>query len=91
MFLASLHERANRSADAEREYEAARAVAPYPSSLIALIRIAATRGQDERVRSLAGEIPAMAAAQRDDPWSYYTLCVTSGDLFEGLRVTVWDG
>jgi hypothetical protein len=85
MFLASLHERANRAADAEREYEPARAVAPYQSSLVALIRIAAMRGQDEQVQSLAAEIPTMAATGQEDPWSYYNLCVTGGDLFEGLR------
>jgi tetratricopeptide (TPR) repeat protein len=85
MFLASVHERARRDADAEREYEAARAVAPYPSALIALIRIAAMRGQTEHVRMLAEEIPAMEAAGEEDPWSHYNLCVTAGDLFEGLR------
>jgi hypothetical protein len=85
MFLASLHERAHRADDAEREYEAARAVAPYPSSLIALIRIATMRGQVEPVRSLAAEIPMMAAAGQEDPWSYYRLCVTGGDLYEGLK------
>jgi hypothetical protein len=85
MFLALLHERANRPGDAEREYEAARAAAPYPSSLIALMRIALMHGQDEHARSLATEIPAMAAAGQEDPWSYYILCVTGGDLYEGLR------
>ena len=85
MFLASLHERAKHDADTEREYEAARAVAPYPSALIALIRIAGMRGQTESVRTLAAEIPVMEAAGQDDPWSHYSLCVTGGDLFEGLR------
>ena len=85
MFLARLHERANRTGDAEREDEAARAVAPYPSGLIALIRIAAMRGQDEQVQALAAEIPTMAAAGHEDPWSFWNLCVTGGDLSEGLR------
>ena len=85
MFLASVHERADRDAEAEREYEAARAVAPYPSALIALIRIAAMRGQTESVRSRAAEIPVMESAGQEDPWTHYNLCVTGGDLFEGLR------
>jgi len=85
MFLATVHERADRDADAEREYEAARAVAPYPSALIALIRIAAMRGQVESVRSLSAAIPTMEAAGEEDPWNHYNLCVTGGDLFEGLR------
>ena len=85
MFLTSIHERAKRDADAEREYEAARAVAPYPTALIALIRIAAMRGQSAYVHSLAAEIPAMEAKGQEDPWSHYNLCVTGGDLFEGLR------
>ena len=85
MFLASVHERAKRDADAEREYEAARAVAPYPTALIALIRIAAMRGQSAYVQSLAAEIPVMEAKGEEDPWGHYNLCVTGGDLFEGLR------
>ena len=86
MFLGSLHERSGRPADATREYEAARAVRPFQSSLLALMRLASDRGQRERVRSLAAEISGNAIDDdEDDPWSFYPLCMTGGDLLDGLR------
>ena len=84
MFLGSLHERAHRPGEAEREYEAARAVKPFQSSLIALMRLTADRGERERVRSLAAEISENPTGE-DDPWSFYPLCMTGGDLLDGLR------
>ena len=85
MFLGSLHERAKRPADATREYEAARAVSPFQSSLMALMRIASARGDNERVRLLFGEISGIPPDQ-DDPWSFYSLCGITGDsLLDGLR------
>jgi hypothetical protein len=85
LFLGSLHERARRPADATREYEAARTVSPFQSSLIALMRIAAARGEHERVRALAAEI-AESPDDEDDPWSFYPLCGTMGrSLLDGLR------
>jgi hypothetical protein len=85
MFLGSLHERTRRPVDAAREYEAARAVVPFRSSLIALIRIAALRGEGERVRALAAEV-ADRADHDDDPWSFYPLCGIPGrSLLDGLR------
>jgi hypothetical protein len=85
MFLGSLHERARRPVDAAREYEAARAVVSFQSSLIALIRIAAFRGDDERVRLLAAEV-AERSNDEDDPWSVYPVCgITGWSLLDGLR------
>ena len=85
MFLGSLHERAKRPADAAREYEAARAVSPFQSSLIALMRIAAAGGENERVRSLVAAISGTPPDQ-DDPWSVYSVCGLSGEsLLDGLR------
>jgi hypothetical protein len=85
MFLGSLHERARRPADAAREYEAARTVRPFQSSRIALMRLAADRGDRERVRSLATEIAENPVDDEEDPWSFYPLCATGGDLLDGLR------
>jgi hypothetical protein len=85
MFLGSLNEREKRPADATREYAAARAVSPFQSSLMALMRMASARGENERVRSLFAEISAIPPDQ-DDPWSFYSLCGTSGtSLLDGLR------
>jgi tetratricopeptide (TPR) repeat protein len=85
MFLGSLHERARRPADAAGEYEAARAVAPFQSSFVALMRIAAAGGENERVRSLVAELSEVPPDQ-DDPWSVYFLCGRSGEsLLDGLR------
>ena len=85
MFLASLHERARRPADAAREYEAARAAASFQSSLIALIRMAGLRGEGDRVRALAAEV-AERPGDEDDPWSVYPLCgITGRSLLDGLR------
>jgi tetratricopeptide (TPR) repeat protein len=85
MFLGSLHERARRPAEAARAYEGAHAALPYQSSVVALMRIAAGRGEHERVRSLAGEISERIDDDNEDPWSYYSLCATGTDLLDGLR------
>ena len=86
MFLGALHERARRPADAAREYEAARAVSAFQSSLIALMRMAALRGEDERVRALAAEVAERPDDDEDDPWSFYPLCgTTRRSLLDGLR------
>jgi len=85
MFLASLHERTDRPADAAREYEAARRAASYQSSLVALIRATAAAGDIERARALADDVPRIAAAGNDDPWNAYKACLTGDDLFAGLR------
>ena len=85
LFLGSLDERANRPAEAARAYEAARAAGAFQSSLIALMRIAGAHGEHERVRALAGEISDGAAADREDPWIGYRICVTGGELLNGLR------
>jgi hypothetical protein len=87
MFLAALHERADHPAEAAREYELARQVAPYQSSLVALIRSTAAAGDVERARALADEIPKTVAGQ-DDPWNSYNLCFTGDGLFTGLRAAV---
>jgi hypothetical protein len=85
MFLGSLHERATRPADAAREYEAARAVSPFQSSLIALVRLSAAGGENERVRSLVAELSGIPPDQ-DDPWNVYSACGLSGEsLLEDLR------
>jgi hypothetical protein len=85
MFLAALHERDDHPADAAREYEAAMHVAPYQSSLVALIRTAAAAGEPDRARALAADLPLMVAAGRDDPWNSYNYCFTGDALFTGLR------
>jgi Tetratricopeptide repeat len=85
MFLAALHERADHPADAAREYELARQVAPYQSSLVALIRTTAAAGDVDRARALAEEIPVMSATGQDDPWNSYNSCFTGDELFVGLR------
>jgi tetratricopeptide (TPR) repeat protein len=87
MFLAALHERADHPAEAAREYELARQVAPYQSSLVALIRSTAAAGDVESARALADEIPKTVAGQ-DDPWNSYNLCFTGDGLFTGLRAAV---
>jgi hypothetical protein len=51
---------------------------------MALMRMAAARGENERVRSLYAEISAIPPDQ-DDPWSFYSLCGTSGTSLDGLR------
>ena len=85
MFLGSVHERAKRPVDAVREYEAARAVSPFQSSLIALLRMAAAGGENERVRSLVAGLSGIPPDQ-DDPWSVYSVCGISGEsLLDGLR------
>jgi len=49
------------------------------------MRIAGAHGEHERVRALAGEISDGAAADREDPWIGYRICVTGGELLNGLR------
>ena len=88
MFLAALHERADRPADAAREYELARQVAPYQSALVALIRTASAAGDLDRARALADDIPMMVAAGQDDPWNSYESCFTGDELFVGLRAEI---
>jgi hypothetical protein len=85
LFLAASHERADHPGDAAREYDVAREVAPYRSSLIALIRIAATAGNVDRARALAEKISAMSATGQNDPWNAYNSCFTGDELFAGLR------
>jgi hypothetical protein len=85
MFLAALHERADHPAEAAREYELARQVAPYQSSLVALIRATAAAGDVDRARALAEDIPRVVATGLDDPWNSYTSCFTGDELFAGLR------
>jgi len=85
MFLAALHERADHPAQAAREYESARQMAPYQSSLVALVRATAAAGDVERARALAEEIPRVVATGADDPWNSYTSCFTGNELFAGLR------
>jgi hypothetical protein len=85
LFLGSLHERANRLGEAAREYEAARAVAPLQSSIIALIHVEAALGHHDRARSLAAEISTTAGPAGVDPWHFYNVCFTGGGLLEGLR------
>ena len=67
------------------EYEAAWAVAPGQSSVIALIRTHAALGNDDRVQSLVNGIPATAGSDGHDPWHSYNACFTGGELVEGLR------
>jgi hypothetical protein len=88
MFLAALHERADHPAEAAREYELARQVAPYQSSLVALVRAAAAAGEMDRARALVKDIPKTIAAGQDDPWHSYNACFTGDDLFAGLRAAV---
>ena len=86
LFLGSVHERANRLSEAAREYEAARAVMPMQSSVIALIRVEAALGHDHRARALTADIPAADGPGTFDLWhAYNSMCFTSGGLLEGLR------
>jgi hypothetical protein len=85
LFLASIHEEANHPGDAASEYEAAWAVKPGQSSLVALIRIHAALGNSDRVRALVEGIPATAGTHLQDPWHAYNACFTGGELLEGLR------
>jgi hypothetical protein len=86
LFLGSVHERANRLSEAAREYEAARGVMPMQSSVIALIRVEAALGHDDRARALTADIPAADSPGMFDLWhSYNNQCFTSGGLLEGLR------
>ena len=85
LFLASVHERANRLSEAAREYEAARGVLPMQSAVIGLIRVETALGHDDRARALAGVIPAADIPGPFDLWHSYTRCFTSGALLEGLR------
>jgi hypothetical protein len=85
LFLAAWHERVDHPADAAREYERARQVAPYQSSLIALIRATAAAGEVNRARALGEGIPVISATGQDDPWYFYNSCVTGDGLFAGLR------
>lgn len=85
LFLGSIREGANHLGDAAREYEAARAVAPGQSSIIALIRTHAALGNDDRVRSLVEGMPATAGTDGNDPWHFYNGCFTGGELLEGRR------
>jgi hypothetical protein len=85
LFLGAVHERSNRLSDAAREYAAARAVAPWQAAVIALIRIEAGLGHNDRVRMLAAEIPPAADPQGNDPWHFYNRCFTGNGLLEGLR------
>jgi hypothetical protein len=85
MFLGALHERADHPADAGREYELARRVAPNQSSLVALLRSSAAAGQMDRAHALAEDIPRMVTDGQDDPWDSFTSCFTGDELFAGLR------
>jgi hypothetical protein len=80
-----VHERANRLSEAAREYEAARAVAPLQSAVIAQMRIVAALGHDDRARALAADIPAADDPDAVDPWHTYNMCFTGGRLLAGLR------
>lgn len=88
MFLAALQERADHPAEAAREYALARQVAPYQSSLVALLRATAAAGEMDRARALVTDIPRMVAAGHDDPWHSYNACFTGDELFAGLRAAV---
>lgn len=85
LFLGAVHEQANRLGEAAGEYSAAYAVAPWQSAVIALIRIEAALGHDDRARALAAEIPPAADPGVTDPWHSYNLCFTGPGLLEGLR------
>ena len=72
LFLGAVAEQRKDLEGARREFEAARAVAPYQSSFVALGRIEETLGHGDRARQIAAEY-AQLTVKLEDPWWDYRL------------------
>jgi len=85
LFLGALEEKSKRLEEATRQYEAAYAITPSQSAVVALIQVETRRGHLDQAHQIATAFADRAPTPSDDPWWPFRLGLTSGELIEWLR------
>ena len=85
LFLSGLEEQAGRLDEAAAHAEAAYALSPMQSSLVALMRIETARGHTDRVQTLGASFAARGDDVPPDLWNFYNMGFTGGGLLSSLR------
>jgi hypothetical protein len=85
LFLGALEEKGHRFDEATRHYDAAYAIKPSQSAVVALIRIETLRGQLDRAHQIATAFADRAPTPNDDPWWPFSAGLTSEELIDWLR------